>query len=79
MRRTLQQINQTAGPIAIFVRERRKELGYTQAILAERAGVGLRFLRELELGKKNLRLDKVNQVLEFLGGEIYVRNIGSTP
>ncbi len=39
----------------------------TQPELAERAGVGLRFLRELEQGKKNLRTDKVNQVLNLFG------------
>ena len=79
VRRTNDQIARAAGPIAIYVRGRRKELGYTQVALADRAGVGLRFLRELELGKKNLRLDKVSQVLEFLGGEICVRDIGRAP
>lgn len=77
MRRTLEEISESAGPIARYVREKRKELGYTQIIMAERAGVGLRFIKELELGKKNLRLDKVNQVVEFCGGEIFVRDMGS--
>ncbi len=31
------------------------------------AGVGLRFIRELEQGKESLRLDKVNQVLALFG------------
>ena len=31
--------------IAEFVKERRKKLGMTQVVLADRAGVGLRFLR----------------------------------
>ena len=74
MRRTLDEIYQTAGPIAVFVRQKRKELGYTQEILAQRAGVGLRFLKELELGKKSLRLDKVNHVVEFLGGTLTVQD-----
>lgn len=51
--------------IAEFVKQRRKKLGMTQVVLADRAGVGLRFLRELEQGKTNLRLDKVNQVLQM--------------
>ena len=42
-----------------FVKERRKALGLTQSDLADRAGVGLRFVRELEQGKETLRLDKV--------------------
>ncbi len=32
-----------------------------------KAGVGLRFIRELEGGKKTLRMDKVNQVLKLFG------------
>ncbi len=34
-----------------------------------RAGLGLRFVRELEQGKKTLRLDKVNQALAMFGME----------
>ena len=43
-----------------FVKQRRKTLGLTQQDLAEKAGVGLRFVRELEQGKNTLRMDKVN-------------------
>jgi y4mF family transcriptional regulator len=50
-----------------FVKDRRKKLGLTQQDLADRAGVGLRFVRELEQGKKTLQLDKVNQVLALFG------------
>lgn len=42
-------------------------MGFTQKDLADRAGVGLRFVRELEQGKLSLRLDKVNQVLALFG------------
>lgn len=56
--------------IARFVKEKRKKLGLTQVELAERAGVGLRFARELEQGKKTLRIDKVNQVLYLFGSEL---------
>ena len=58
--------------IAEFVKMKRKKLGMTQVVLADRAGVGLRFLRELEQGKTNLRLDKVNQVLQMFGGAVSV-------
>lgn len=51
----------------------RKAAGLTQAELATRAGVGLRFIRELEQGKATVRLDKVQQVLGLLGQELYVR------
>lgn len=54
-------------PLIEFIRERRRLMGFTQKGLADRAGVGLRFIRELEQGKPSLRLDKVNQVLALFG------------
>ena len=53
-----------------FVKERRKLLGLTQVELSEKAGVGLRFVRELEQGKETLRLDKVNDVLALFSHEV---------
>jgi len=53
--------------IHIQIRNSRKKLGLTQIEFAKRAGVGLRFLRELEGGKATVRFDKLNQVLDFLG------------
>ena len=49
--------------IADFVKEMRKKFNLTQVDLADKSGVGLRFVRELEQGKQTLRMDKVNQVL----------------
>jgi y4mF family transcriptional regulator len=56
--------------ISEFVKSRRKAVKLTQPELAEKAGVGLRFLRDLEQGKESLRLDKVNQVLKMFGHEV---------
>lgn len=53
--------------ITSFVKYNRQKAGLTQEELAERAGVGLRFIREIEQGKETLRLDKVNQVLQLFG------------
>lgn len=53
-----------------FVKERRKQANLTQPELAMKAGVGLRFIRDLEQGKEALRLDKVNQVLQLFGHQI---------
>lgn len=53
-----------------FVKVKRALVNLTQAELAEKAGVGLRFVRELEQGKETLRLDKVNQVLQLFGYEM---------
>lgn len=61
----MQQISQ-------FVKAKRKSLKLTQEELAQKSGVGLRFLRELEQGKATLRLDKVNQVLDMFGSEVGV-------
>jgi y4mF family transcriptional regulator len=56
--------------LAAFVKQRRKLLQMSQPDLAAKAGVGLRFVRELEQGKATLRLDKVNQVLRLFGHEL---------
>lgn len=57
---------------AEFTKEKRRQLKLTQSELAVKAGVGLRFLRELENGKESLRLDKVNQVLALFGASVGV-------
>lgn len=61
-----------SASIGIFIKEKRKQLKLTQPELAERAGVGLRFIRELEQGKQTVQLDKVNQVLSLFGSELGV-------
>ena len=62
-------------PINIQIRKLRKSLRLNQVDFAKRTGVGLRFLRELEKGKTTVRLDKLNQVLDFLGFHLeIVRN-----
>lgn len=60
----------STATLAAFVASKRKALKLTQPQLADRAGVGLRFLRELEAGKANLRMDKVNDVLRQFGHEL---------
>ena len=57
-------------PLATFVKQRRRLLRLSQPDLAAKAGVGLRFVRELEQGKSTLRLDKVNAVLQLFGHEV---------
>jgi y4mF family transcriptional regulator len=49
------------------IRQLRKKAKLTQVQLAERAGVGIRFTKELERGKPTVQMDKVNQILEFFG------------
>ena len=52
-------MEQTA--LSKYVKAMRKQYNLTQVELSEKSGVGLRFVRELEQGKKTLCLDKVNQ------------------
>jgi len=58
--------------IVTFIKNSRKKHGLTQEELAFKAGVGLRFLRELERGKTTVQLDKVNVVLNMFGKELGV-------
>lgn len=53
-----------------YIRAKRKLYNLTQVELAERSGVGIRFVRELERGKVTVQLDKVNQVLLLFGEEL---------
>ena len=53
--------------LSIFVKTRRKQLGYTQEEFAEKAGVALTVVRKIEQNKENLSLSKVNQVLQMFG------------
>ena len=53
--------------VSNFVRDSRKAAGLTQTKLAVKAGVGLRFVRDLEQGKPSLRTDTVNKVLFLFG------------
>ena len=59
--------------IALQIRNLRKKSKLTQVDFAKRAGVGLRFIRELEGGKTTVRMDKLMQVLDFLGYRLELR------
>jgi len=61
--------------IACFIKARRKIVGLTQEEFAEKAGVGLRFLRKLEQGNENVMLDKVLTVLRVFGSTLDVIKI----
>jgi y4mF family transcriptional regulator len=69
-RRTTDELQPSLNPIALYVRERRKKLGYSQEEFSERCGVSLGFLKALELGKQSVRMDKVNQVLALFGARL---------
>lgn len=57
--------------IGYAIKDRRAELGMTQAQLAKAAGVSKRCLWSLELGQNpGVQLDKLTAVLEALGLEL---------
>ena len=57
----------TADQLADFVRMERKRQKVSQLRLSQLANVGVRFVRDLEDGKKTLQFDKLQSVLETLG------------
>ena len=56
--------------LSTMVKMLRKQYRLTQEELSLKSGVGLRFVRDLEQGKETLRLDKVNQLLDFFNYEM---------
>ncbi len=65
-----------ASQIGQFVRQRRKEARMTLKDAAAMAGVGVRFLSELERGKPTLQLGLTIQVLQLFGLELHVETRG---
>ena len=61
------------------LRRNRKALGLTQAELALAAGVGLRFVGEVEAGKPSAQLGRVMQLIEALGGSLVLRSAPVPP
>ena len=59
------------------LRVARKQLGLTQPQLALAAGVGVRFIVDLEAGKPTLRLENVLRVIDALGGEVQLIGLPS--
>lgn len=70
-------MDEPSGPVrgqgpGAYVRERRRANRLTQQELAELAGIGLRFLKELEQGKPSVQLESVNAVLAVFGKQVGV-------
>ncbi|NQU23939.1 MAG: helix-turn-helix transcriptional regulator [Candidatus Nealsonbacteria bacterium] len=73
-------VDESPRSIGAFVRQRRQAAGLTQRELGELAGVGTRFVSDLERGKPTLRMDAVNRVLRVFGrmlGHVEVPRAGS--
>lgn len=68
---------QSPQQLGAALRAARKQLGLTQPKLALAAGVGVRFIVDLEAGKPTLRLDTVWRVIDALGGVINLSGLPS--
>lgn len=68
---------QTTEQLGVALRAARKHLDLTQPQLALAAGVGVRFIVELEAGKPTLRLENVLRVIDALGGTVHIAGLPS--
>jgi HTH-type transcriptional regulator/antitoxin HipB len=62
----------SAQQLGAALRGARKQLGLTQPQLALAAGVGVRFIVDLEAGKTTVQLQQVLRVIDALGGELAI-------
>ncbi|MDR1275989.1 MAG: helix-turn-helix transcriptional regulator [Candidatus Accumulibacter sp.] len=69
----------TPSDLGAAIRKARKALSLTQPQLALVAGVGVRFIVELEAGKPGVRFEKVLRVLKVLGGTLAVEGMLPDP
>ena len=69
---------QTTEQLGDVMRAARKRLGLTQPQLALAAGVGVRFIVDLEAGKATLRLENVLRVIDALGGTLQLTGLTSS-
>jgi y4mF family transcriptional regulator len=67
----------TTQELGHLIRITRNELGLKQEQLAAAAGVGLRFLIELERGKPTVQLAKTLSVLDALGLTVRITSRGA--
>ncbi|MCD7751198.1 MAG: helix-turn-helix domain-containing protein [Lachnospiraceae bacterium] len=65
-----------AGSFGRAVRERRKELHYTQAYLSACTGLSISFISDLERGKPGIQLEKAIQVVNILGMDLLMEKRG---
>ena len=65
----------SAQILGAHLRVARKRIGLTQPDLALAAGVGVRFIVDLEGGKPTVRLEQVLRVIDALGGSLDLKGL----
>jgi HTH-type transcriptional regulator / antitoxin HipB len=68
---------QSTQQLGQALRAARKHIQLTQPQLALAAGVGVRFIVDLEAGKPTVRLENVLRVIDALGGVIHLGGLPS--
>lgn len=58
------------------IRDRRKELHYTQTYLSEFTGFSVSFISGLERGKPTVELEKTLKIINILGLDILIEKRG---
>ena len=58
------------------IRERRKELKYTQVYLSEFTGLSVTFISDLERGKPTAEIEKTIRLVNVLGMDLFVERRG---
>ena len=66
----------TVSEVGQIVQAIRKQQGLTQLDLSGLAGLGIRFLVDLEKGKQTIQMQKVLDVLDQLGLDLVIRQKG---
>lgn len=62
--------------LGLAIRERRKELKYTQAYLSEFTGLSVTFISDLERGKPTAEIEKTIRLVNVLGMDLFVEKRG---
>ena len=65
-----------AKSLGSMVRERRKELNYTQAFLSEFTGLSVSFISDLERGKPTVEIEKTLRLINLLGLDLILEKRG---
>ena len=61
------------GSFGTAIRNRRKELGYTQAFLSQISGFSVSFLSDLENGKETAELGRALRLAQLLGLDCHLK------
>lgn len=60
--------------IGKVIRERRKQLGYTQGFIADFTGLSVSFISDVERGKSTAEIGKIIMLINTLGLDLIVES-----